>query len=127
MKSYDDLVKKYPQLYSKGMYFECDIGWYDLIDELSAKIEPLLEKLNLENEEKAHATQVKEKYGSLRFYISGGTDEIFKIIDEYEMKSEEICEVCGKKGKLIHGPWITTLCDEHFISGNTTDENIPLK
>lgn len=113
MKSYDDLVKKYPHLYSQGMYFECDIGWYDLIDELNSKIDPLVEKLNLENEDKSHATQVKEKYGSLCFYVSGGTDEIFKIIDEYEMKSAEICEVCGKKGKVRKGSWIKVLCDEH--------------
>lgn len=57
------------------------------------------------------ASQVKEKFGTLRFYMSSGTDEIYKHIDEAEKKSGEICEGCGAPGIRRGGGWIVTLCD----------------
>lgn len=107
-----ELVKKYPNLYKDyhgdmtqtcmtwGM--ECGDGWFKLIDELSAKLEPL----------GVVAAQVKEKYGGLRFYIHTGSDEAFDLIEEAENKSYEICEQCGEKGKARGGGWIMTLCDK---------------
>ena len=59
------------------------------------------------------ATQVKEKYGTLRFYIHGGTDEQYALIDFAEGMSGTTCEVCGKPGKQSRGGWITTRCNEH--------------
>lgn len=57
--------------------------------------------------------QVKEKFGGLRFYIGGGNDEIFELIHEAEGKSYEICEDCGKPGKLREDrSWIRTLCND---------------
>lgn len=59
------------------------------------------------------ATQVKEKFGGLRFYINGGDDEIDAAITFAEMLSERTCEVCGAPGKQRGGGWISTRCDEH--------------
>lgn len=57
--------------------------------------------------------QVKEKYGGLRFYIGGSTDEIFDRIDKAETDSLKICETCGKPGKLWTGWWwLITHCEE---------------
>ena len=33
---------------------------------------------------KFRITQIKEKYGSLRFYVNYGTDNLYKIISKYE-------------------------------------------
>ena len=85
--------------------FECGDGWFDLIDELSAKIEPL----------GAVATQVKEKYGTLRFYAHAPTktaNEVFDLVDEAEAKSATICELCGKPGETLGGGWLKTRCEE---------------
>lgn len=58
------------------------------------------------------ASQCKEKYGSLRFYLTCGTDEMFDLINEYEEKSSHICEDCGAPGKLRDEDyWILTQCD----------------
>jgi hypothetical protein len=55
--------------------------------------------------------QVKEKFGGLRVYASGGTSEIGKLIDAAENDSYTICENCGtKEGVKSEGAWITTLC-----------------
>jgi len=58
-------------------------------------------------------TQVKEKFGSLRFYVSSAPEWYFDLIDYYEEKSETICEKCGESGKLRENMgWILTLCDD---------------
>ena len=58
-------------------------------------------------------TQVKEKYGTLRFYIDGGTDEHYSLIRMAEGMSSVTCEVCGSKGKRNYYGWISTRCPEH--------------
>jgi uncharacterized protein with HEPN domain len=58
--------------------------------------------------------QVKEKYGSLRVFVEGGSDEAMELIDAAETASETICEVCGKPGNIqcIRG-WDKCLCPAH--------------
>lgn len=113
------LVKKYPTLYSQykgdvrktcmAWGLTCGDGWYEIIDELSAKLEPY----------GVVAAQVKEKFGGLRFYLEsypeGKWEEIQQLIQNAEMKSLAICEICGsedasRKGKF----YIQTLCDKCF-------------
>ena len=86
--------------------FECGDGWKDLILGLCIAIEPLCGP-------KAEVAQVKEKFGGLRFYMDGVTEEVFKLINEAESKSFEICEECGKTGRLRDERyWVYTACDE---------------
>lgn len=61
-----------------------------------------------------HASQVKEKYGTLCFYMTSGTDEMYNLIYEAEAMSAYICETCGKAGKVRNGGWVVTLCDECY-------------
>ena len=58
-------------------------------------------------------TQVKEKFGGLRFYIGGASAEILDEIEKAENESYKICERCGEPGKPKADPyWIQTLCDK---------------
>lgn len=59
------------------------------------------------------ATQVKEKFGSLRFYYSGGDDLIDGIVRMAESMSDRTCEECGAPGTPSSNGWIQTLCEEH--------------
>jgi hypothetical protein len=59
------------------------------------------------------AVQVKEKFGTLRFYINGGDEAILHYIEMAEAMSAHTCEECGQPGKLRSGGWIRTLCDDH--------------
>lgn len=134
MKKENDeyLVKNFPLLYSDrngSMYDTCMCwgfsvgdGWFTLIKELSEKLEPLINEWIKENpkpkdEEEAElwyyprASQVKEKFGGLRFYLSSGTDEMYDLCHEAEKKSYSICENCGEPGKQRDDGWIFTLCD----------------
>lgn len=95
------------------LYFgiETDDGWYKLIRNLCHKIYKCCNKNNYEI---PTVIQVKEKYGSLRFYINSGDEKIYNIIDKYENKSFKICEICGKRGRQgRRGWWIKTLCKKH--------------
>jgi hypothetical protein len=58
-------------------------------------------------------TQVKEKYGTLRFYVNGATDSQYKLIDFAEYMSETTCEICGNKGKLVGQGWFSVRCTQH--------------
>jgi hypothetical protein len=95
--------------------FECGDGWYDLIRELSEKLYPLIEKIKPDEYGTCcSASQVKEKYGTLRFYMHTETDEMSDLIREYEDRSSRICEACGKPGNLQErNRWYSTTCEEH--------------
>jgi hypothetical protein len=57
--------------------------------------------------------QVKEKFGTLRFYYSGGDDYIRGLVSMAESMSGVTCEECGKPGTSTGGGWIKTACKEH--------------
>lgn len=59
------------------------------------------------------AEQVKEKFGTLRFYYSGGNEYTSGVANMAEAMSSSICEVCGKPGKTGGKGWIRTTCEEH--------------
>lgn len=88
-------------------FMDVEPGWYPLIKEL---IEDLI-ALGWNKQ----VTQIKQKYGTLRFYITSGSDAIWDRIWKAEEDSAYICEVTGKPGKLREDlGWIRTLCDEEY-------------
>lgn len=104
---------------------ECRNGWYELIYNLCDEINDLYAKYEIEPN--LTVNQVKEKFGTLRFYYSipSGTDsnlvnEIDEVVDKYYRKSEVTCEVCGQQGKLRQDTvsW-EVLCDSCFMKQYT--------
>lgn len=95
--------------------FSCGDGWFDLIDECARKLEQEIYATYEVDVSKCvpFATQVKEKFGKLRFYMSNQTHEMSRIIGIAEEKSGRTCEWCGKDGHDNHpgSHWIRTLCD----------------
>jgi len=91
--------------------FECDPGWYSLIKECLERIDTQLRK------EKASSAllQVKEKFGGLRVYLSSCSEDVDRIVREYEILASHVCEVCGEfyTTKLREkNRWFKTLCDK---------------
>ena len=91
-------------------YIECDQGWEDLY-------KPLIDWVQQYNsthkdQAKIQITQIKEKFGGLRFYVDCAPKELYDLIDKAEKESYNICEVCGTKdnvGLTING-WYSTIC-----------------
>lgn len=57
-------------------------------------------------------SQIKEKFGGLRFYADGVPASGDDLIDKAEGWSELTCEQCGNAGELRTDGWLVTLCDE---------------
>ena len=69
--------------------------------------------------------QVKEKFGTLRFYYSGGDDYISGLVSMAESMSGVTCEECGKPGTQTSGGWIKTVCVEHGgVDYDTPEEEL---
>jgi len=109
-KDYWNLKEKYTPFFDNLAFgFECGPGWYDLLEKLTQDIVAIIEKKGLED---VYASQVKEKYGTLRFYMSQETDDIADLIEEAEELSEKTCEVCGEPGTLGQkGYWLCVRCE----------------
>lgn len=56
--------------------------------------------------------QVKEKYGELRWYDTGGTAETCAIKQKYIDLSSHTCIMCGKPAKYITTGWIEPYCED---------------
>jgi hypothetical protein len=54
--------------------------------------------------------QVKEKFGTLRFYYTGGDDIIDGMVRMAESMSGCTCEGCGNVGERRGGGWVHTYC-----------------
>lgn len=84
-------------------------GWLPLIEKAHAAL--------LKSSPDYKPVQIKEKFGSLRFYVQGveyGTPA-YEAIIEAERLSEKTCEECGEPAevKSVEG-WLRCLCDEHL-------------
>ena len=94
----DKLFEKYPKIFRQKDLpmnetcmcwgFECGDGWYNILDILCKQIQWHIDK-NLKEDElegnvQVEATQVKEKFGGLRFYYHGGNDFINGLKEEIQ-------------------------------------------
>lgn len=102
--------------------FECGDGWEPLIRKACEKLEPLIDayvrSANSRDNNFPCASQIKEKYGTLRFYLSSGTDEMHEIANQAENESEVTCETCGEPGKMRGRGWYYTACNKHTREGD---------
>jgi hypothetical protein len=120
----DYLYKKYPKIFKQHNLpmtetcmcwgFDCNDGWFWLIDNLCKTIQSYIDDNKHLNISQVEATQVKEKFGGLRFYYIGGDKLIEGMVWLAESLSYSMCEKCGSlegKSEKENG-WITTLCDK---------------
>ena len=106
------LVESFPRIFPAQLFsFECSDGWFDLLHNLCADIDNECTKLGLSNDQWTQATQIKEKFGGLRFYVTSCAHSIHDLIEAAEEKSLVTCDVCGLPGTIRRGGWIRTLCD----------------
>lgn len=133
------LVEKYPKIFQvsedRKLYpfpmfgIECQSGWYNILNALCFQIQHHIDWNNSQRERLLESnpynikipdeiaqvvvTQVKEKFGTLRFYYDGGDEQIHGMARMAEAMSAVTCETCGNSGKFRGRGWYYTACDEH--------------
>lgn len=139
-KTFEELAIKYPLLFQKAKIRDLEVeeGWLNVIDTLCGvisghaeniqrgivfeqgkavpdhdRISKLEKELAQVVEELPIIAQVKEKFGGLRFYVYGGTEEHRNFIRFAEAMSYRTCEQCGAPGETRNTGWMKTLCDRH--------------
>lgn len=126
-KDLNDLYKLYPEAfdsrYTDGFYFECGSGWYDIIEPVIKAIEAYNKSISDAEKEqweywKLYPVQVKEKFGTLRFYTNFGATSVDEAINKAEQLSCTTCMTCGKPGQLMAARWLYTACPEHTREGD---------
>jgi len=111
--------------------FECGDGWFNIIDQLCSNIQHHIDWKQEQKEKyergegcsQVIAMQVKEKFGTLRFYTSGGDDTIYGMIRMAESMSAVTCETCGSPGQIRGRGWMYTACDAHAKDEDLIDED----
>lgn len=127
------LCKTFPKLFAnrnKDMTetamcwgFDCGDGWFNIINQLCINIQHHIDWQN-ENASKGYkqytpvqqvvVDQVKEKFGTLRFYYTGGNDYVRGLVSMAESMSGVTCEECGNIASINYpedGGWVITICD----------------
>ena len=103
---------RYTQPYS---YTELDMmpdGWRKAFGEqMCEEIREALIKANYLYDYRI--TQIKEKYGTLRWYDFGAPASVHDIIDRYEDLSGHTCMICGAPAETkSDGYWLDTICNK---------------
>lgn len=70
----------------------------------------LLKTLESSRVEDVQVVQVKEKYGTLSFYVNNYNEKIRGYIEFAGLMSGCTCETCGLPGKPTTSRWIKTMC-----------------
>ena len=68
---------------------DCPPGWFDLVATTLLRIK------NMSTDTDFCVAQIKEKFGGLRLYTYGSTEEIDALINEVETLSYEVCQDCS--------------------------------
>jgi hypothetical protein len=104
-----ELIQTFPSMFPGPRHnVSYGVGWHPILLRLCAAtlgVDPTVQ-----------VGQIKEKFGGLRFYILGCSDqvrtEIYDLIAKAERESFRTCEKCGQPGNQDGGGWIRTLCEE---------------
>ncbi|MBU1227202.1 MAG: hypothetical protein KJ698_08340 [Actinobacteria bacterium] len=89
-----------------GRWIRCGAGWYRILARLEERLR------TIDPDYRVH--QIKEKFGTLRFYWTGRNYAVGKTaVADAETESARTCEVCGSPGCLrTRRGWLRTLCDD---------------
>ena len=114
------MEEKYPKMFSQPYGgFAVGEGWWPIVEALCSNIQHYLNWINMNHEkhpvvEQVVVTQIKEKFGGLRFYYDGGDDRVIGMVRMAESWADAVCEDCGAPATKKTRGWIRNVCDKHF-------------
>ena len=95
--------------------FDVGEGWYGILYNL---IEGIRNNDQKKGDWVTKVTQIKEKFGGLRFYVTGTSDKNWKLIRAAEEKSLATCEVSGSEVEVgtWNDGWVKTMCRKEALA-----------
>jgi hypothetical protein len=152
---FEIIAKNCPELMEKsriGEYIGIGAGWYSIIhalceliyrpvanakfrlqasikyprDETGAYQQQCEAEFDQAVENLPVISDIKEKFGTLRFYADNADERVHSLIEFAEEMSGVMCEVCGKPGSIDDNGWIKTHCSEHR-RGDTDDDQLQIE
>jgi len=127
----EELIVKYPDLFDKDesgfdyINFYFPKGWKTIVFTLCSCINGYTKRYP---GIKVTVEQIKEKFGGLRFYYSGGDDNIRGMVYLAEELSYTVCEVTGNPGKLCRsGAWFKTLSEDFIKTSKFCQDYKPVE
>ncbi|KAF2655603.1 hypothetical protein K491DRAFT_423291 [Lophiostoma macrostomum CBS 122681] len=128
------LLEDFPDLYPNRdpsitdyapFQFECADGWYNIIYRLSYQLASIIANDESLAGKNVKVFQVKEKFGTMRFYMSRYTNEVHEAIAKAQEESAKTCETCGVDGDgvgLKTDGWVRTICEECEVERKGKEE-----
>lgn len=116
------MKEAYPKMFSQPYGgFAVGPGWWPILESLCRQIHHHVEWKQQQKEKYGRGDgcddvvvlQIKEKFGGLRFYYSGGDPEVSGMVRMAESWADHSCEECGSPGRSRNSGWIKVLCDKH--------------
>src|SRR4029077_15895620 len=93
-----EMIEKLCPLTRLDCEVSCGDGWFEIVRSCTEGIEAINRKIAV-IEEHVHPVQIKEKFGTLRYYIGACptdvSDRVYKLIERAEKASAHTCEFCG--------------------------------
>ena len=122
----EELINKYPKIFQdyEGNPGRCNWygvpdGWLSVIDKLCGSMQSYIDHVTryIDGKEvkvpQVTCSQMKEKFGGLRFYTNGGDEMTEGMIMMAEHICSLTCQDCGSEENIGRtGGWITILCEK---------------
>jgi len=94
-----------------GDIWDCPAGWLPIMERAALQMLSCIPRSDLQQ---FHTSQIKEKFGGLRWYGSGD-DRFYAVTGFAELTATYVCQACGREGRLRpERSWLLTLCDAHY-------------
>ena len=122
-----EIIEKYPKIFQQyegnpGMvnWYGVPDGWLPIIDKLCGSIQRYIDNVTKYIDGKPvklkqlTCSQMKEKFGGLRFYADNSDDYTEGMIMMAEYLCSQTCQECGSQSGTIGRTqgWVSTLCSE---------------
>lgn len=126
-----ELIQKYPKIFESydgnpyGVNWEAPKAWLPVIDDMCGAIQDYIEGVYSFKDGVAitipqvKCVQMKEKWGGLRFYTSGGDEATQGMIRMAAYICRQMCESCGTRENIGRTDgWVSICCKPCYEAGN---------
>jgi hypothetical protein len=133
----EEIITKYPKIFEdyqgnpgRSNWYGVPDGWLPIIDKLCGAIQEYIDhhisytKDGQYRPDQVKCSQMKEKFGGLRFYTDGHDEVVDGMIKMAEYWCDHTCQDCSSEEDLgLTSGWISVLCRNCAIANGDRTMN----